>query len=190
MKKTLQNLAAAFVGESQARNRYTYYAKIAQKEGYELIGEIFLLTADQEKIHAKREFEHLQRLSKGEAIKLPEAEVPTVLADTKTNLKAAMAGENYEYTKMYPQFAKEAREEGFEDIAKRFSSIALAEKHHEERYGKLLKHLEEGTMFERKEKVWWVCRECGYVHFGLTPPQSCPSCDHPTAFYQFKNEEY
>jgi rubrerythrin len=191
MKKTLQNLAAAFVGESQARNRYTYYAKVAKKEGYEVIAEIFALTAEQEKVHAKREFEHIQKLNKNnKSIVLPEAEVPTVYGDTKANLKAAMAGENYEYTKMYPEFAKVAREEGLNDVAKRFGAIALAEKHHEERFGKLLKHLEDGTMFKRKQKVWWICRECGYAHFGNQAPKLCPSCDHPQAYYQFKNEDY
>jgi len=191
MKKTLQNLAAAFVGESQARNRYSYYSKIAKKEGYEVIAEVFALTAEQEKVHAKREFEHIQKLKgKNEAVVLPEVEVPVTYGNTKENLKAAMAGEKYEYTEMYPEFAKVAREEGFDDVAKRFASISLAEKHHEERFGKLLEHLEKGTMFKRSEKVWWICRECGYVHFGAEAPKECPSCDHPQAYYQFKNEDY
>ena len=193
--ETLQNLAKAFAGESQARNRYTYYAKVAQKQGYEQIAEIFLVTADQEKTHAKRLFEHIQELKK----ELPEEEqkeikvdsvAPTVYDDTIKNLKAAIAGENYENTTMYPEFAKTAEKEGLKMIAARLRAIAKAEEHHKERYKKLLEQLENNTLFKKSEKVWWVCRECGYAHFGKEPPEKCPACNHPKAFYQVKCEEY
>jgi len=119
-----------------------------------------------------------------------EAVVPTILGATAENLKAAIAGENYEYTKMYPEFADVAEKEGFPEIAKRLRAIAVAEKHHEERYKKLLEEVEVGTVFKKEKEVWWVCRECGYVHFGKQPPEKCPSCDHERSFYQLKCEEY
>jgi rubrerythrin len=194
MQKTLENLSKAFIGESQARNRYTYYAKVAQKEGYEQIGAIFLETAEQEKIHAKREFEHIQELKKkmgdtANVVKV-EAEAPNVYDTTVENLKAAIAGENYEYTQMYPEFARVAKEEGLDKIAHRLLSIARAEEHHEERYKKLLANLVDGTVFAKAKEVVWVCRECGYIHVGKTPPEMCPSCDHPRAFYQVQCENY
>ena len=195
MQKTIKNLAAAFVGESQARNRYTYYAKIAQKEGYEQIGAIFLETAEQEKTHAKRLFEHLQELKKKSGEKLTEilvegAAVPLIYGQTAENLKAAISGEHHEYAEMYPDFSRQAKQEGLEAIADRLKKIAIAEKHHEERYIKLLKQLENRTIFKKGKAVWWVCRECGYAHFGQTAPKICPSCDHPQAFYQLKCENY
>lgn len=194
MNETLENLAKAFVGESQARNRYTMYAKIAQKEGYEKIGEIFLTTADQEKQHAKWLFRMINDLKKDvtenlDEIKI-EAEVPTILGTTTENLKAAINGENYEHTSMYPEFAKKAREEGFEAVAERLDAISRAEEHHEERYAKILKEVEAGTFFKKEDEAEWVCRECGYVHKGNTPPEICPSCDHPRAFYELKCENY
>jgi len=190
MKKTLENLTKAFVGESQARNRYTFYAKVARKEGYEQIAEIFQITADNEKEHAKRLFEHIQELKEGtDEIKI-EAVAPLVYDTTLENLKAAAAGENYEHTEMYPEFAKIAEEEGLDKIAIRLKSIANAEKHHEERYKKLIKEVEGGTVFKKAEEVEWICRECGYVHKGTTPPEKCPSCDHAKSFYQVKCEEY
>lgn len=190
MGKTLENLAKAFIGESQARNRYTFYAKAAQKEGFEQIGEIFRITADNEKEHASMLFKHIQEL-KGNANEIKVGAVaPAVYGTTAENLRAAIAGENYEYTKMYPEFANTAQEEGFPEIAKRLKAIALAEKHHEERYKKLLEVVEKGTVFKKSENVWWVCRECGYVHFGKEPPEKCPSCDHEKGFYQLKMEEY
>jgi len=193
MKETLKNLTKAFIGESQARNRYTFYSRVAQKEGYEQIGEIFLLTADNEKAHAKRIFEHIQVLKKeegelGEVI--VEAGAPTVYGTTIENLKSAIEGENFENTKMYPEFADTAEKEGYLEIAKRFRAIAMAELHHKERYEKLLAQLEAGTVFKKAKETWWVCRECGYIHFGTTPPENCPSCDHPTAFYQVQCENY
>jgi len=193
MKETIKNLAKAFIGESQARNRYSFYSSIAKKEGFEQIAEIFLITAENEKEHASWLFRLINELQKSQGkideIKV-EAAVPTVLGNTKENLKAAIAGENYENTKMYPEFADIAEKEGFSEIANRIRAIAQAEKHHEERYRKILKEVEGETVFKKKEKVWWVCRECGYVHFGTEPPKKCPSCDHERKFYQIKCEEY
>ncbi len=194
MKKTLQNLTKAFVGESQARNRYSFYAKIAKKEGYEQIAAIFLETAEQEKVHAKRLFEHIQELQerigeKNEEIKI-ETAAPTAYGNTAENLKAAIAGENYEYTTMYPEFAKTAEEEGLTEISARLKAIARAEEHHEERYKKLLKEVESGSVFKKDKEVIWVCRECGYVHVGPEAPKKCPACNHPQSYYQIKCEEY
>lgn len=194
MKNTIENLAKAFIGESQARNRYTFYAKIAKKEGFEQIAEIFLITADNEKEHASWLFKLINELKKANKENLDEikveAAVPTILGNTAENLKAAMAGENYEYVKMYPEFADTALKEGLPEIAKRLRAIAKAEEHHEERYKKLLKEVEAGTVFKKKKNVWWVCRECGYVHFGTEPPAKCPACDHERSYYQIKCEEY
>ncbi len=194
MLKTMECLAKAFIGESQARNRYTMYSKAARVEGYEQIAEIFLLTADNEREHAKKLFDAIQQLKKGSKEKLDElaveAAVPTILGTTAENLKAAIAGENYEHTRMYPEFADVAEDEGYPEIAKRLRSIAVAETHHEERYKKILKQVEAKTVFKKDKEVWWVCRECGYMHFGKQPPEKCPSCDHERAFYQLKCEEY
>ncbi|MFC1780311.1 rubrerythrin [Patescibacteria group bacterium] len=200
MNKTIQNLTKAFIGESQARNRYTFYASKARKEGFEQIADVFQMTADQEKEHAKRLFEHIQELKKdckcdkGEGCCCCEITVeaasPNVLSSTKENLKVAADGENYEHTEMYPEFAKVAEQEGYKKIAIRLRAIAVAEKHHEERYRKLLKELEEETIFKKKKKVSWICMECGYEHFGVEPPEKCPSCDHDKGFYQVKCEEY
>ncbi len=194
MKQTLENLTKAFIGESQARNRYTFYAKIARKEGYEQIAETFLVTAENEKEHAKRLFEHIQELKKRMRQKMDELEVealaPTVYGKTADNLQAAIDGEHYEYSEMYPDFAKVAAKEGLPHIAKRLRAIAIAEKHHEERYKKLLKEVKAKSVFKKRKNVWWVCRECGYVHYGKQPPKKCPSCDHPRSFYQILCEEY
>ncbi len=193
--ETLKNLCKAFIGESQARNRYTYYSKIAKKEGYEQIAEIFLLTTEQEKVHAKRLFEHIQELKKDlpkqeqDEIKV-EATAPLVYGTTSENLKAAITGENYEYTKMYPEFADTAEKENHPRIAARLRAIAKAEQHHEERYKKLLEQLKNKTIFKKDKKVWWICRECGYAHYGEQPLEKCPSCDHPKAYYELKCEEY
>jgi len=195
MEKTLQNLTKAFIGECQARMRYTYYAKIAKKEGSEVIAGIFLETAEQEMVHAKRLFEHIQELKeklgkpKDETI-MVEAEAPTVYGTTLENLQAAIDGESHESDSMYPDFAKVAQEEGLNKIATRLRSIAKAEDHHRERYQKLLDQLKAGTLFKKDKKVVWVCRECGYVHEGSEAPELCPSCDHPQAYYQLKCEEY
>jgi rubrerythrin len=194
MKKTIENLTKAFIGESQVRNRYDFYAKIARKEGYEQIGEIFQITAENEKTHAKRIFEHIQELKKENKDNLDqvtvEAEAPIIYGTTAENLKSAIAGENHEYAQMYPEFADTAEQEGYPRIARRLRAIAKAEEHHEERFKKLLQQLEAGTIFRKDKEVWWFCRECGYMHFGATPPEICPSCDHPQAFYQIKCEEY
>ncbi len=194
MENTIQNLTKAFIGESQARNRYNFYAKIAKKEGFEQIAEIFLITAENEKEHASWLFKLINELKKKTEKNLDEIEVeakaPTILGNTFENLKVAISGENYEYTKMYPEFAEVAEKEGLPEIAKRLKAIAKAEEHHEERFKKLLKEVEADTVFKKEKEVWWVCRECGYVHFGKQPPEECPSCDHPRSFYQIKCEEY
>ena len=192
--RTLENLAKAFVGESQARNRYTFYASIARKEGYEQIAEIFSITAENEKEHAETIFKLLNELMEKAGRKLEKIKidtvVPTTLGSTVDNLKAAIAGEHYEYTEMYPEFADVAEKEGLPDIAKRLRAIAEAERHHEERYKKLLKEVEAGTVFKKDKDVWWVCMECGYVHYGREPPEECPSCKHPRSYFMVKCEEY
>lgn len=193
MQKTLENLTKAFIGESQARNRYTFYAKIAKKEGYEQISEVFTITAENEREHAKWLFRLINELKNKEGNPAEinvEASAPTILGTTLDNLKAAINGETYEYTEMYPNFAQVAEEEGLIDIANRLRAIAKAEEHHKERYEKILKEVEAGTVFKKDKEVWWVCRECGYVHFGTEPPEKCPSCDHERGFYQIKCEEY
>ncbi|MBT3323661.1 rubrerythrin family protein [archaeon] len=187
--ETINNLIKAYIGECQARNRYTFYAKIAKKESFELVSSIFLETAEQEKVHAKRLFEHIQELKKEEEINL-EVTVPLVYSKTKENLKAAINGENFEHTKMYPEFADIAEKEGFEKIAKRLRSIAKAEEHHEQRFQRLLELIENNKMFKRDEEQVWICRECGYIHNGIEAPEDCPSCDHPRAYYQIQNENY
>lgn len=190
MKKTIDNLAKAFIGESQARNRYTFYAKTAMKEGYEQIAEIFLITADNEKQHAKWLFRMIQELKDGKEEIIVEAGVPTVFGTTVENLKAAIAGEHHEHKEMYPEFADVAEKEGLPDMAKRIRAIAKAEEHHEERFKKLLNEVEEGTVFKKEESKQWACRECGYVHHGKEAPDICPSCSHPKSFFQIKCEKY
>jgi len=194
MKQTIENLAKAFIGESQARNRYGFYSKIAKKEGFEQIAEIFTITADNEKEHASWLFKLINELKKQGGQNLNEinvaAGVPTVLGSTAENLKSAIAGENHEYTKMYPGFADIAEKEGLPEIAQRLKSIAKAEEHHEERFKKILKEVEAGTVFKKDKEVSWVCRECGYVHYSKEAPGTCPSCGHPRSFYQIKCEEY
>ena len=171
--KTEQNLRDAFAGESQARNKYTYFASVAKKEGYEQISAIFLETAENEKEHAKLWFKHL-----GE------------LGNTKENLKHAAEGENYEWTSMYKAFAKTAREEGFAQIADQMEKVAEVERHHEARYLKLLSNLENGLAFKRDGTYQWICRNCGYMHNGDTAPSPCPACLHPQAFFEIYVENY
>jgi rubrerythrin len=194
MKETIQNLAKAFIGESQARNRYGFYAKVAKKEGYEQIAGIFRETADQEKEHASQLFKLINELKKESSEDLSEVKVeaaaPTILGTTAENLKTAIAGENYEHTTMYPEFAKKAKEEGLPHIEAKLKAIAKSEEHHEERYQKLLKEVEAGTVFTKEKETVWVCRECGYVHIGKEPPKECPSCNHPQSYYQVKCETY
>ncbi len=191
MSKTVENLTKAFIGESQARNRYSFYAKTAKKEGYEKIGEIFDTTAEQEKQHAKWLFRMINSIKEeGESGISVEADAVFTFENTEENLKSAIKGENYEHTDMYPRFAKVAEEEGYPEVAKRLRAIAVAEEHHEERYSKLLKELQNGTLFKKGEEVWWVCRECGYHVLAKEAPAICPSCDHSQAFYEVKCENY
>lgn len=181
--KTANNLMHAFAGESQARNRYTYYASIAKKEGFVQIQNIFLETANQEKEHAKRLMKFMNKDLAGETL-YTDGNFPVLLGTTAENLKAAAAGENEEYTDMYPSFAKTAREEGFEEIAAALESIAVAEKHHEARYLKLLEALENGTTFKRESPVVWKCNNCGFIYEGTEAPERCPACDHPQAHFE------
>ncbi len=171
--KTEANLKAAFSGESEARNKYTYFASVAKKEGYEQIAAIFLETAENEKEHAKIHFKYLQGIG-----------------DTKANLADAAAGENYEWTDMYARFAKEADEEGFKEIANRFRQIGEIEKHHEERFRKLLDNVEDGTVFKKGSIVIWKCRNCGHIHVGINAPEICPVCAHLKSFFEVQAENY
>jgi rubrerythrin len=194
MNKTVENLTKAFVGESQARNRYTFFASTARKEGFEQISEIFTITADNEREHASWFMKMLLSLKAASKENMDVlhigTDVPVIRGTTLENLKSAVSGETEEYTNLYPEFAKAAEEEGYPEIAARIRAIAVAETHHAERYRKLLEHMEKGTTFRRDKPVYWVCRECGYVHFGNAPPESCPSCGNSRAFYQIKSEEY
>ena len=173
--KTEQNLMAAFAGESQARNKYTYFASKAKKEGYEQIAAIFTETADNEKEHAKIWF----KLLEGGSVK-----------STLENLKAAAAGENYEWTDMYAEFAKVAKEEGFDDIARLFEEVGKIEKEHEERYLKLLGNIENDLVFKKGEETIWICRNCGHVTKGTNAPEKCPVCDHPQSYFEQRKENY
>jgi len=184
--KTEKNILTAFAGESQARNRYTYFASEAKKEGYEQISFIFTETGDQEKEHAKRLF----KLLKGGDVEIEAAFPAGVIAATAKNLEAAAAGEHHEWTEMYPAFAKIAREEGFKDVAKIFESIAVAEKQHEKRYLALVENIRKGRVFKREKKVTWRCRNCGYLHEGAEAPENCPACDHPRAYYELLGENW
>lgn len=194
MKETIENLTKAFIGESQARNRYTFYSKIAKKEGFEQISEIFLITAENEREHAKWLFRLIGDLKNKASEDLEsinvEAEAPLVLGSTAENLKAAINGEHYEYSEMYPKFAEVAEKEGLKDIADRLRAIAIAEKHHEERYKKLLAQVEGNTIFKKESKVCWVCRKCGYIREGEVPPEECPSCSHPKDYFEINCEVY
>ncbi len=191
MSRTIENLTKAFIGESQARNRYDFYSKVAKKEGYEKIAEVFSVTAEQEKQHAKWLLRMINEIKDEDREQITVgADSSFVFKSTAENLKEAINGEKYEYTKMYPQFAQMAREDGYPEIAKRLESIAKAEEHHEERYIKILDALERETLFKKEKEVWWVCRECGYQFFGTEPPEVCPSCDHPKGYYELKCEEF
>lgn len=194
MRKTVENLAKAFIGESQARNRYTLYAKVAKKEGYEQLSEIWLNTAENEREHAKWAMRMINSLKEEADEDLSEitveADAPTILGDTVDNLKASIEGETYEYTEMYPEFADAAEEEGYEDIAERLRAIGRVEEHHEERFTRILKEVEAGTVFKKDSSVKWVCRKCGYIHEGTEPPEKCPSCDHPTEYFEILCEEF
>ena len=182
--KTERNILTAFAGESQARNRYTYFASQAKKDGFEQMAHIFEETANQEKEHAKRLF----KLLEGGEVEIQAAFPAGVIGTTAENLKEAAGGENYEWTDMYPGFAKVADKEGFEKVAGVFRSIAVAEKQHEKRYLGLLANIEKGTVFKRSQKVVWRCRNCGYLHEGKEAPEVCPACDHTRAHFELLGE--
>ncbi|MBU1500146.1 rubrerythrin family protein [Patescibacteria group bacterium] len=183
---TEKNLLSAFAGESQARNRYTYFASKAKKEGFEQIAFIFEETANQEKEHAKKFFNFLE----GGEVEVSSFFPAGVVGTTLDNLKTAAAGENHEHTNLYPSFAKTAREEGFEAIAVVFEKISVAEKQHEKRYRDLATNIEAGRVFKRKEKTVWRCRNCGYLHEGNEAPDLCPACAHPKAHFELLGENY
>ena len=184
--QTEKNLLTAFAGESQARNRYTYFASKAKKQGYEQISAIFLETAANEKEHAERLFKFLEGGDAEVTASFPAG----VIGETKDNLKASAAGENYEHTSMYPGFAKVADDEGFAEIANVFRSIAVAEKQHEKRYLALMANIENGTVFKREKPVKWRCGNCGYIHEGTEPPDECPACAHPKAYFELLCENW
>jgi rubrerythrin len=184
--KTEKNLLTAFAGESQARNRYTYFAGKARKEGFIQIADIFEETANQEKEHAKRFFSFL----KGGELKIAAAFPAGVIGTTAKNLRAAADGEHHEWKSMYPEFAAIAREEGFKTIAKTFEAIAVAEKHHERRYRGLLANVEAGTVFKKEKKVVWRCRNCGYLHEGSEAPEVCLACAHLRAHFELLAENW
>ena len=173
--KTEKNLWTAFAGESQARNKYTYFASVAKKEGYEQIAEIFTKTAENEKEHAKMWFKALHGGS---------------IPDTMTCLEMAAGGEHDEWTEMYPRMAKEAKEEGFPQLAALFTMVAQIEKEHEERYLKLLDNVRSGSVFAKREKVIWICRNCGHIHEGPEAPESCPTCAHPQSYFELRVINY
>ena len=184
--RTEKNVLTAFAGESQARNRYTYFTGQAKKEGFVQIALIFEETANQEKEHAKRFFQHL----KGGEVEIQAAFPAGVIGTTAQNLKASAGGEHYEWTVMYPGFAKIAREEGFEAIAKTFESISIAEKQHEKRYLGLLANIEGGTVFKKSKPVVWRCINCGYLHEGNEAPAACPACAHPQEYFEVLAENW
>jgi rubrerythrin len=184
--QTEKNLLGAFAGESQARNRYTYFASQAKKEDFEQMSFIFEETAHQEKEHAKRFFKFLE----GGEVEITAGFPAGVIGSTLENLKAAAAGENFEHTELYPGFAKVAREEGFDTIASVFEAIAVAEKQHEKRYNDLAANIEAGRVFKRGEETVWRCRNCGYLHNGKEAPDACPACVHPQSYFELLGENY
>lgn len=184
--QTEKNLLTAFAGESQARNRYTYFASKAKKEGYVQISDIFTETANQEKEHAKRFFKFLE----GGEIEIAAAFPAGVIGTTLENLKAAAAGEHYEHSEMYPGFAKVARQEGFNEIAEVFEAISVAEKQHEKRYNDLAANIDAGKVFKKDDTVTWRCRNCGYLHEGKEAPELCPACAHPQDHFELLGENW
>jgi rubrerythrin len=184
--QTEKNLLKAFAGESQARNRYTYFAKVASKEGYEQIGGVFLETAENEGQHAKVFFKHLE----GGPVEITAMYPAGVIGTTEDNLAAAADGENEEWTDLYPAFAAVAESEGFTAVATSFRQIAKVEARHEARYRKLLENVRDGQVFEKAEPVSWICRKCGYVHTGAKAPKACPACQHPQAYFEVYAENY
>jgi rubrerythrin len=184
--RTEQNLLKAFAGESQAKNRYTFFAKKAKEEGYEQIAALFEETARQEETHAKQFFKFLE----GGMVEITAMYPAGKIGTTVENLLASAEGENEEWTDLYPEFAKIAEEEGFKKIATKFKAIAKVEAEHEKRYRKLLANIENGEVFKKKKKVRWVCRKCGFVHESENAPQNCPACDHPQAYFEEMAENY
>lgn len=184
--RTEKNLLKAFAGESQAKNRYEFFSKQAVKDGYEQIASIFLKTATEEQAHAKRFFKYLE----GGPVEITAAYPAGKIGSTVENLKAAAEGENEEWTKLYPEFAEVAKEEGFNEISSAFRLISKVETEHEKKYLKLLKNVEENSVFVKKEKVRWVCRKCGYVHEGEKAPDKCPACMHPKSYFEVYAENY
>jgi len=184
--RTEKNLLKSFAGESQARMRYTYFAKQAKKDGYEKVRVIFEETAAQEKEHAKRMFKFLE----GGMVEITAMYPAGKIDSTIENLRAAAGGENEEWTELYPEFAKIADEEGFKDVANMYRMIAIAEKHHEERYKALLEEIERDEFFKKGEKVEWRCLNCGYIHEGTDAPEKCPACDHPKAYFEVNNTNW
>lgn len=178
--ETEKNLLKAFAGESQARNRYEFFAKAARTEGYEQIASVFMLTADNEKAHAKRFFRFLE----GNLVEITATYPAGKIGTTAENLLAAVMGENEEWTELYPHFAAVAVKEGFKDVAAAFKIITKIEEHHEQRFRKLLKDIETNQVFNSPEKIEWICRECGYIHFGNKALENCPSCLHPKAYFE------
>jgi rubrerythrin len=184
--QTEKNILTAFAGESQARNRYSYFSSKAKKEGFVQISAIFEETANQEKEHAKRLF----KLLEGGEVEITGSFPAGVISSTVENLRESAAGENYEHTEMYPGFAKVAREEGFNDVAAIFEAIAVAEKQHEKRYNDLIANIEAGRVFKRDSEVVWRCRNCGYLHTGTGAPETCSACAHPQAHFELLGENY
>jgi len=184
--QTEKNLMQSFAGESQARMRYTYFASAAKKEGYEQIAAIFTETADQEKEHAKRMFKYLE----GGMVEVNASFPAGVIGQTIDNLKAAAAGENEEWSELYPSFAKIADQEGYPEIAQMYRAISVAEKEHENRYNAFVKNIEANEVFEKTSETTWQCRNCGYVHTGKEAPNMCPACKHPQAYFEVKKENY
>ena len=184
--QTEKKLLTAFAGESQARNRYTYFASAAKKAGYEQISAIFIETADNEKEHAERLFKFLE----GGDVEITGSFPAGIIGDTVPNLEAAANGENYEHTTMYPEFADVAEKEGFSEIAEVFRNIAVAEKAHEERYRALIENIEQDMVFKRDTVVKWKCRNCGYIHEGTEAPEECPACAHARAYFELWGKNY
>lgn len=188
--KTAKNLLKSFAGESQARNRYTFYASKAKKQGFLQISDIFLETARNEKEHAERFYKFLKEDLQGETIEITDSYPISLSDNTQDNLKAAASGENEEWSNLYPECAKVAREEGFDEIAVAFEMIAKAEEAHEKRFLKLLENVENGTVFEKDGKVFWKCGNCGYIHEGTSAPKVCPACEHPRDYFELFVENY
>ena len=184
--RTEQNLLKAFAGESQAKNRYIFFAKKAREEGYEQIAAIFELTAENEETHAKQFFRFLE----GGMVEITASYPAGVIGTTMENLEQAATGEYEEWSQLYPEFARIAEDEGFKQIAVKFRTVAKVEIEHEKRYRKLLANIENGEVFKKKQKVRWICRKCGFVYVGESAPQRCPGCDHPQAFFELLTENY